>query len=124
VEPFARSLLSVLLAFLDARVARQEAGLLQPLPQLDVVFHEGAGDPEPQRAGLAGDSSAADRGQHIKLIGRFGDRLRLLDLGAERLGGEGLFDRLLVHRHAAGAGPEEHACGGSLAAAGAVILNP
>ena len=37
LEALARSLLSAFLALLDARVARQEAGLLQPLPQLDVV---------------------------------------------------------------------------------------
>ena len=35
-----------------ARVARQEPRLLEPLPQLDVVFDERPRDAEPQRAGL------------------------------------------------------------------------
>src|SRR3954470_1452956 len=46
LEPFARSLLAVLLALLDARVARQESSLLEPLPQFDVVLDQRPRDPE------------------------------------------------------------------------------
>ena len=67
--------------------------LLQPRPQLEVVLDERAGDAEAQRAGLAGDAAAGDGREHVELIGRFGQRQRLLDLGAERFGGEGLFER-------------------------------
>src|SRR6266550_598132 len=54
LEALARALLAVFLALLDARVARQEAFLLQPRAQLEVVPHQRAGDAEAQRAGLAG----------------------------------------------------------------------
>src|SRR6266545_2312177 len=123
LEALARALLTVLLAFLDARIARQEARLLEPLPQLEVVFHERARDAEPQRAGLARDAAAGDRREHVELIGGFGHGQWLLDLGAERFGGEGLLDRFPVDDDAARAGPEKHASGGCLAAPGAVILN-
>src|SRR4051794_5690963 len=94
LEALARALLPVLLALLDARVARQEAFLLQLRPELQVVLDQGAGDAEAQRAGLAGDAAAGDRRQHVELVRRFGQRERALDLGAERFGGEGLVDRL------------------------------
>src|SRR5574339_1184229 len=123
LEALARPLLSVLLALLDARVARQESRLLQPLPQFDVVLDERPCDAEPEGAGLAGDAAAGDRREHVEFIGRFGDGQRLLDLGAERLGGEGLLDRLAIDDDAARAGAEEDAGGGCLAAARAVILN-
>src|SRR5207248_10581042 len=87
LEALARALLPVLLALLDARVARQEAFFLQPRPQLQVVFHQRAGDAEAQRAGLPGDAAARDRREHVELIGRFGDGERLLDLRAMRFGG-------------------------------------
>src|SRR4029453_19513821 len=44
LEALACSLLSVLLPLLDACVARQEAGLLEPLSQLDVVLDQCARD--------------------------------------------------------------------------------
>src|SRR4029079_17633827 len=56
LEALARTLLSVLLPLLDARVARQEALFLEPRPELEVVFHQRARDPEPQRARLTPDA--------------------------------------------------------------------
>src|SRR5437773_10891381 len=44
--------LSILLAFLHARIAREEAGLLQSLPELAVEQAKGAGDSVPDRARL------------------------------------------------------------------------
>src|SRR5688572_7664590 len=61
LEALARALLSVLLALLDARIARQEAFLLEPWPQLQVVFDQRARDAEAQGAGLARDAAAGDR---------------------------------------------------------------
>src|SRR5829696_4164475 len=71
LEAFARSLLPVLLAFLDARVAGQEPRLLQPLPEFDVELDQRPGDSQPQRAGLAGDAAAGDGRQHVELVRRF-----------------------------------------------------
>jgi hypothetical protein len=73
LEALARPLLPVLLAFLDPRVARQEAFLLQPRPQLEVVLDQRARDAEPQRAGLAGDAAAGDRREDVELVGGLGD---------------------------------------------------
>src|SRR3954464_4704315 len=82
LEALARALLSVLLAFLDARVARQEAFLLQSRPQFEVVFHQRPRNAQAQRSGLAGDAAARDGGEYIEFIGRFGHGHRLLDLVA------------------------------------------
>src|SRR5262249_51675588 len=112
LEALARALLSVLLPLLDARVARQEPFLLQLRPQLDVVFDD-----------LAGDADAGDGREHVEFIGRFGHGQRPLDLGAERLGGEGLLEGLAVDRQNPGAGSQEHAGGRRLAPAGPVILD-
>src|SRR3981081_1531701 len=47
LEAFARSRHAVLLAFLGARIARQQAFVLQLLAQLEVVFDQRARDAEP-----------------------------------------------------------------------------
>src|SRR3954469_16778166 len=77
-EALARALLPVLLAFLDARVARQEAFLLEARPQLAGVLAQRACDAQAQRASLAGNASAGNGREHVKLIGRFGHGHRLL----------------------------------------------
>src|SRR5438045_9713703 len=79
LEALARALLPVLLALLDARVARQEAFLLQLRPELGVVLDERAGDAQAQRAGLAGDAAAGDSGEHVELLGRFRHGQRTAD---------------------------------------------
>src|SRR5688500_9437263 len=122
LEALARPLLSVLLPLLDPRVAGQEAGLLQALPQLEVERDQRPGDAQPQRAGLSRDAAAGDRRQDVELVRGLGEREGLLDLGPQRLGGEGLLDRLAVDDDAPGAGAEENACGGRLAATGGVVL--
>src|SRR5262249_34827669 len=118
LEALARALLSVLLALLDPRIARQEAFFLQLRPELHVVLHERARDAEAQRAGLAGDPAAGDRREDVELLARFGDGQRTLDLGAKSFGGEGLLDGFAVDRHDARAGPEKHASRRCLATPG------
>src|SRR3954471_13073421 len=71
LEALARALLPVLLAFLDPRVAGQEAFLLELRPQFEVVLDQRPRDAEAQRAGLAGDAAAGNRREHVELIGRF-----------------------------------------------------
>src|SRR5687768_6227290 len=51
----------VLLAFLDARVGRQQAVLLELLAQLGVELHQCAGDAQAHRAGLSVHSAPGDR---------------------------------------------------------------
>src|SRR4029079_17459932 len=62
LEAAPRALLSVLLAFLDAGVPGQEAGLLQPLPQLEVEFAERARDAVTDGAGLGGGAASGHDG--------------------------------------------------------------
>src|SRR5581483_4287552 len=77
--------LAGLLAFLDAGVPGQEAGLLQHRAVgLGVGLVQGAGDAQAQRTGLAGDAAAVDAGDHVVAA-------------VELQHVEGLVDLLLVH---------------------------
>src|SRR3569832_2604273 len=60
LEPFAGASQAVLLAFLDARVRREEAVFLELLAQLGVVFDEGPCDAETDGTGLAVDAATGD----------------------------------------------------------------
>src|SRR5574341_1454916 len=79
LEPGAGALLSVLLALLDARVARQEAGLLELDAQLGVVLAERSRDRVSDGARLGGHAAAVDRGYDVELVVRLRHRERLLD---------------------------------------------
>src|SRR5439155_2565652 len=93
LETLARSRHPVLLALLGARVARQQPFVLEPLAQLDVVFHQRPGDAKPHRPGLTGDAAAADRRKDIELICHFREDQRLPNLRTESLGGEERVER-------------------------------
>src|SRR5262249_23923858 len=68
LEALARPRLSVLLALLHARVAREKAFLAQRPPQRLVEPDERARDSELDRAGLAGETTA--RGGHVDVVAR------------------------------------------------------
>src|SRR5688572_29290925 len=68
LEAFSRSRHAVLLAFLGARVARQQPFVLQSLAQFQVVLDERARDAESHGAGLPRDASARHRRQHVELV--------------------------------------------------------
>src|SRR6266496_4466624 len=65
LEALARSRHAVLLAFLGARVARQQSVGLERLAQLGVVLDERAGDAEPHGARLSRDAAAGDGRQDV-----------------------------------------------------------
>src|ERR1700681_4244156 len=67
LEAFPRSRHAVFLAFLGARIARQQSLFLELLAQLDVVFDERARDPEPHRAGLSRHTAAGHGRQNVEL---------------------------------------------------------
>src|SRR5919107_336536 len=79
LEALARAGHAVLLAFLDARVARQEPSLLQAGSQLEVVGAKGARDAEADGAGLAGHAAARRGGDHVELVAGLGEDQRNLD---------------------------------------------
>src|SRR3954451_1220711 len=79
LEAGAGALLSVLLALLHARIAREETGLLQPLAKLGVVNLKGAGDAVTDRTGLTARTTTINGDDEIELVVRLGERERLLD---------------------------------------------
>src|SRR5881227_2060188 len=52
LESLARALLSVLLAFLDPRIARDQARMFQGRPHVAVVLNQSSGNSVTNRAGL------------------------------------------------------------------------
>src|SRR6187401_600904 len=123
LEALARSRHAVLLAFLRAGVARQEAAALERLAQFGVGHAERAGDAEAQRAGLSGHAAAAHGCQHVVAARHLGDDEGLLDLGPQRFGGEELVEFAMIYRDGTAARSEIHARGCGLATACAVVLS-
>ena len=70
LEALARALLSILLAFFDAGIARDQARLLQRRTKVSIEFHQRAGDAMANRACLARRATAANINQDVKLGGR------------------------------------------------------
>src|SRR3954469_22201543 len=123
LEPLARAGHAVLLAFLDARVRREQAVLLQRLPQFGAVLDQGSRDAEPHGAGLAVDAATGNRRQHVELLDVLRQRQRPPHVHPQRLGGEVLVELAVIDGDRAVAGAEEHAGGGCLAATRSVVFD-
>ena len=95
LEALARASHAVLLAFLGARVARQQARPSCSRARSSASnSHERARDAEAQRAGLAGYAAAGDRREHVELLGVLGEqRAAGWITRPQRLGREVLFER-------------------------------
>ena len=109
---------AVLLAFLLARIAGEEAGRLEGATVLGVEFDKATSDPEAQRTSLAGGATAMNGGVDVVGLAGLGDGERLeqrLDLHLRR---EELVDRTAIDGDGAGAVAETHAGDGTLATAG------
>src|SRR4051812_44503946 len=96
LEALARSGHPVLLAFLRARVAREESLVLERLAEFGVVFDQRAGDAQPHRASLPRDAAAGDRREDVELVGGFRQHEGRANLGPQRLGGEERLERPVV----------------------------
>src|SRR5215213_3982622 len=123
LEALARALLAVLLAFLGAGVAGDEAGVLERGAEVGVELHQRARDAVAHGAGLAGRAAARDVDDDVELAGGVGERQRLADDHAERLVGEVLVEGLAVDLDLARARPKVDARGRSLAPPRSVILD-
>src|SRR6266849_1923232 len=77
LEPLARALLSVLLAFLDPRIARDQSRVFQCRPQVAVVLNQSTRNSVTNRAGLARRSATCDVDEHIELACRLSQLHRL-----------------------------------------------
>src|ERR1044072_276711 len=88
LEALAGALLSILLTFLDARVARHQARLLQRRTKISIVLKQRAGDAMANCACLARRSATANVDQNIKFGRGLGQLQRLPDDHAQRFVGK------------------------------------
>src|SRR5690606_8943967 len=108
-----------LLALLDARVARQEAGLLQGRAVgLFVDRVQRASDAQAQRAGLTGHAATVDASDHVERLEQTGGRESLLGDLLVQLVRQVLLERLAVDGPDAGAGDDADTRHGLLTATG------
>src|SRR5215472_3430706 len=122
LEALARTLLSVLLAFLAAGVARKHAFALQFRAQLGVELEQSAGDAQAHGTGLSIHASAIDGGDHAKVAAGFGYHKRLARRDALLFGDEILIEGAIVHLELARSGTQKDSSGRRLAASGSVKL--
>lgn len=112
-----------LLALDFTGVAGHEACLAQFRLQRFVVLHQRAGDAQADGAGLAGDAAAGGRHSDVEGFGVLGQLQRLAHDHATGFAAEELVQRTTIDRDVASALAQEHAGGGGLATAGAVVLS-
>src|SRR5262245_27472796 len=79
LESLTRALLTVLFTLFGAGISREQAGLLELLPQLGVELEQRARDAVTHRAGLTGHPAAVDIDQHVEFVDRVGQLQRLAD---------------------------------------------
>src|SRR5487761_2541105 len=103
LEALARARLTVLLAFLLARVAREEAGALDRRAALRVDRDEGARDAVTHRFGLGRVPTAFDRRPDVVLVDDLDELERLAHDHARRVALEVVVGGLAVDGHLAAA---------------------
>src|SRR5918997_440597 len=72
LEPLPGTLLSVLLAFLDTRIASYETGMFQRRTKVGIVFEQCSRDAVPDRSRLTRWTTTAHVNDEVKLTGGFG----------------------------------------------------
>jgi len=122
LEPLTSALLTVLLALVTARIASEEARLLEALAQLTVELDQGASDSKTDRIGLTRDSTTMGEDQNIELVGHLRDEQGLTHRDTPGFGREILLEGTSVDRNVALSGPEEHTGDRLFAAAGSKML--
>src|SRR5260370_20525964 len=98
LEALARALLSVLLAFLHARIARQKSVLTQRRPQLRIEPRNGPRQSHAHRARLSAHAAAVSCHHHVHLVGDIGEFQRLDPVLPPRLNREKLFHLPVLER--------------------------
>src|SRR5690606_13237037 len=110
-----------LLALDDARVATEEAGLLEGRAVVLLVdLVQRAGDAEAHGPGLAGRAAAVEAHDHVEAALELEDRERVVDLLLVQLVREVVLERAAVDGPLAGAGDQADTGDRTLATAGAV----
>src|ERR1700733_11138406 len=123
LEALASALLAILLALFAARIAADHTLGLQLLPQFGVELHQGPGNAQLHRVGLAAHSATQHAGNDVEgrhRIGRSQWRFRRRTL---RRSHEILFKGTSVHAELAAARTQINAGDRPLAASRSVVLN-
>src|SRR5437870_738365 len=121
LEATTRTGAAVLLALDLAGIAGEQPGLLQGRTERGVRDQERTGHAEAHRTALPGLPTALDRDDRVVGLDRLGEDERLHQVEPVGLAREVVLERAAVHLHATGAGAQEHAGGGGLAATGSVV---
>src|ERR1035437_1279205 len=122
LEPGPGAALTVLLPFLHARVACEEAGLLEGPPQLYIEETQGACDPVADRPRLTGATAAVDNRDHVEFLGRLGQLKGLPDHHLQDVVRKVFVERPVVHEERPVTRAQEHAGHRLLAAPDRVVL--
>src|SRR6266478_2268 len=109
LEALARALLSVLLAFLHSRIARQKSVLTQRRPQLRIEPRNGPRQSHAHRARLSAHAAAVSRHHHVHLVGDIGEFQRLDRVMLPGVIRKILFDRPVIDGELAAARSQKHA---------------
>ena len=123
MEALARALLSVLLALLDARIARNQARLFQGRPQIAVVFDQCSRDAVTNRAGLPLRAAARYVDHYVELIRRLSQLQRLANDHPQRFVRKIRFEGLAINLEVTAARPQINASSRRLSPPGPIILN-
>ena len=123
LEALSSSRLTVLFAFLHARIASQKTRLLQQRTQFHAELTQRTGKSMLGSAGLASHSASAYRNDHIEFGSIVGSHQRLLHQHAVGFIEKVCFEGSVVNSNCARSGSEEDACGRCFPAACSVILN-
>src|SRR5712664_3075711 len=109
LEALARALLSVLLAFLHSRIARQKSVLPQRRPQLRIKSRNRPRQSHAYRSRLSANAAAMRRHDHVHLVGDIRELQRLNRVMLPRVIWKILLDRPAVHRELPRPRTKEHA---------------
>src|SRR5882762_224420 len=109
LEALARALLSVLLAFLHSRIARQKSVFPQRWPQLRIESRNRARQSHAYRPRLSAHAAAMRRHHYVYLVGDIRELQRLDRVMLPRVIRKILFDRAAVHRELPRPRTQEHA---------------
>src|SRR5712691_3422149 len=123
LESLARALLSVLLAFLDPRIARDQSRVLQCRPQVAIVLNQSSCDSVANRAGLACRSAAGDVDEHDELVCRLRQLHRLTNDHPQRLVRKVYVERSAIDLEVAPAGSQVDSRRCALASSSSVVFN-
>jgi hypothetical protein len=123
LESLPRTLLSVLLAFLDPRIAGHKTGVLERRTKIGIVFEQRSRDAVPDRARLARWTTASYVDDQVKLVRGFSQLQGLTNNHPQSFIWKIAVERFVVNLHFARAGSQINSGSCRFASPCSVILN-